>query len=77
MIGCEDRLRNDLYCVEWGVKPTKSSICVFDLHADGHLSAQLLQNLAQKCLKLILACLLTPCMATCYRRHRVCQAAIV
>ena len=20
MIGCEDRLRNDLYCVEWGVK---------------------------------------------------------
>jgi len=28
VIGCEDRLRNDLYCVEWGVKlysnqPTK------------------------------------------------------
>jgi len=20
VIGCEDRLRNDLYCVEWGVK---------------------------------------------------------
>jgi len=20
MIGCEDRLRNDLYCVGWGVK---------------------------------------------------------
>ena len=20
MIGCEDRLQNDLYCVEWGVK---------------------------------------------------------
>ena len=20
MIGCDDRLRNDLYCVEWGVK---------------------------------------------------------
>ena len=20
LIGCEDRLRNDLYCVEWGVK---------------------------------------------------------
>ena len=29
MIGCEDRLRNDLYCVEWGVKlystPTNQS----------------------------------------------------
>ena len=22
VIGCENRLRNDLYCVEWGVKPT-------------------------------------------------------
>jgi len=20
VIGCDDRLRNDLYCVEWGVK---------------------------------------------------------
>jgi len=20
VIGCEDRLRNDLYCVEWGIK---------------------------------------------------------
>jgi len=20
VIGCEDRLRNDLYCIEWGVK---------------------------------------------------------
>ena len=28
-IGCEDRLRNDLYCVEWGLNstPTNSEIC--------------------------------------------------
>jgi len=25
VIGCEDRLRNDLYCVEWGVKLYSSS----------------------------------------------------
>ena len=25
MIGCEDRLRNDLYCVGWGVKLCSTS----------------------------------------------------
>ena len=27
VIGCEDRLRNDLYCVEWGVKLYSSQPC--------------------------------------------------
>jgi len=31
VIGCEDRLRNDLYCVEWGVKlySIHPSICKY------------------------------------------------
>jgi len=28
VIGCEDRLRNDLYCVEWGVK-------LYSIHPSG------------------------------------------
>jgi len=28
VIGCEDRLRNDLYCVGWGVNPLKQYVCV-------------------------------------------------
>ena len=27
VIGCEDRLRNDLYCVEWGVKLYSNQLC--------------------------------------------------
>jgi len=27
VIGCEDRLRNDLYCVGWGVKLYSNQIC--------------------------------------------------
>ena len=43
MIGCEDRLRNDLYCVEWGVKlysNSNSLPCVICLSCDAraHLS---------------------------------------
>jgi len=26
VIGCEDHLRNDLYCVEWGSTPTSNSL---------------------------------------------------
>jgi len=29
VIGCEDRLRNDLYCVRWGVKLCSTIIAVF------------------------------------------------
>ena len=28
VIGCEDRLRNDLYCVEWGVKLYSNQPCI-------------------------------------------------
>ena len=28
VIGCEDRLRNDLYCVEWGVKLYSNQRCL-------------------------------------------------
>ena len=30
VIGCEDRLRNDLYCVEWGVKLYSNQTCEFE-----------------------------------------------
>jgi len=52
VIGCEDRLRNDLYCVEWGVKlqPTNRgtaySICVLtDEAIMQHNTLLLLQHL--------------------------------
>ena len=34
VIGCEDRLRNDLYCVEWGVKLCSNSNSVWRIKED-------------------------------------------
>ena len=35
VIGCEDRLRNDLYCVEWGVKLYSNQRSVPHSYASG------------------------------------------
>ena len=37
VIGCEDRLRNDLYCVEWGVK-------LYSIHPSDNESTHILHN---------------------------------
>jgi len=40
VIGCEDRLRNDLYCVKWGAKlysnhPANVALCAYLGQTDG------------------------------------------
>jgi len=42
VIGCEDRLRNDLYCVGWGVKLySVQSICLSVCNIETQLSHML------------------------------------
>jgi len=38
VIGCEDRLRNDLYCVGWGVKLYSNQILILGSQPAGDVS---------------------------------------
>jgi len=49
VIGCEDRLRNDLYCVEWGVKLYSIHPC-YQVNKVG-------QNLLQNAMSVELTCM--------------------
>jgi len=37
VIGCKDRLRNDLYCVEWSVKLYSNQPTLVNLQLNGYL----------------------------------------
>ena len=41
MIGCEDRLRNDLYCVDWGVKLYSNQPILLKLKDKMHFRSEL------------------------------------
>ena len=63
VIGCEDRLQNDLYCVGWGIE-----LCLIQSHAWASLSLGMEGHHVRSCLyivqRIVVVCICRACIDT-------------